>query len=104
MAAVNPAPSENARKIAQTIFQALSRVGQNEVAVALGTSDSSVSRLKEQVPQFAGMLARLGLKVVPAEMRCYDEKTLGSILELARQRMDQLKSPLQLAQDWDDQA
>jgi hypothetical protein len=101
MAAVSPTPPENARKIAATIFQALSRVGQNEVATTLGISDSSVSRLKEQVPQFAGMLARLGLKVVPQEMRCYDERTLASILELARQRMDQLKSPQQLAQDWD---
>lgn len=101
MAALSPTPPENARKIAQTILQALARVGQNEVAQALGTSDSTVSRLKETVPQFAGMLARLDLKVVPAGMRCYDEKTLASILELARQRMDQLKSPQQLAQDWD---
>lgn len=101
MAAVSPPVPENARKIAASIFQALSRVGQNEVAAALGTSDSSVSRLKETVPQFAGMLARLGLKVVPAEMRCYDEKTLASILELARQRMAQIETPQQLAQDFD---
>ena len=101
MAAMSPTPPENARKIAQVVFQTLSRVGQNEVAQALGISDSGVSRLKENIPHFAGMLDRLGLKVVPAEMRCYDEKTLASILELARQRMDQLKSPLQLAQDWE---
>ncbi len=102
MAAVSPTPPENARKIASTIFQALSRTGQNQVAQALGTSDSSVSRLKDQVPQIAGMLDCLGLKVVPREMRCYDERTLSSILELARQRMDQLKSAQHLAQDWED--
>ena len=101
MAALSPEPSENARKIAQSIFQGLSRVGQNEVAKALGTSDSTVSRLKEQVPQIAGLLAACGLKVVPVEMKCYDEKTIASILELARQRMAQLNSPQQLAQDWD---
>lgn len=101
MAAMSPLPPENARKIAATILQALARVGQNEVAQTLSTSDSTVSRLKGDVPHFSGMLDRLGLKVVPAEMRCYDEKTLASILELAHQRMDQLKSPLQLAQDWD---
>lgn len=102
MAAVSPPPPENARKIASTIFQALAKVGQNEVAAALGTSDSSVSRLKENIPQFAGMLARLGLKVVPAEMRCYDERTLSALLELARQRMAQIHNPQQLAQDWEE--
>lgn len=83
------------------IFQRLSAVGQVAVSEAIGTSEASVSRLKEQVPQFAGMLARLGLKVVPVDMRCYDERTLASILELAKQRMAQIESPQQLAQDWE---
>ena len=76
-------------------------MGQNTVAEAIGTSESTISRLKGDVPQFAAMLAKLGLKVVPVEMQCYDEKTLASILELARQRMAQLESPKQLAQDWE---
>ena len=101
MAAVNPVPDETARKIVKAIFQRLSSVGQNTVADALSTSESTVSRLKGDVPQFAAMLGRLGLKVVPVEMQCYDEKTLASILELARQRMAQLQTPQQLAQDWD---
>lgn len=103
MAALSPPPDENARKIVALIFQRLPEVGQNEVAKALGTSDSTVSRLKGDVPMFAGMLAKLGLKVVPAEMKCYDEKTIGSILTLAQQRMAQLQTPSQLAQDWDQQ-
>lgn len=53
------------------------------------------------MPRFAGMLSALGLKVVPVEMKCYDEATLGSILQLAQQRMAQLQTPQQLAQDWD---
>lgn len=101
MAAVNPVPDESARKIVKAIFQRLSSVGQNTVAEALSTSESTVSRLKGDVPQFAAMLSKLGLKVVPAEMHCYDEKTIGALMELARQRMEQLKSPQQLAQDWD---
>lgn len=101
MAALSPTVDENARKIVKTIFQALSRVGQDEVAKALSVSDSTVSRMKEQVPQFAGMLSRLGLKVVPAEMRCYDEQTIGTLITLAKQRMAQIETPQQLAQDWD---
>lgn len=102
MAALSPIPDETARKIVKAIFHRLSSVGQNTVADALGTSESTISRLKADVPQFAGMLSRLGLKVVPVEVKCYDEKTLGAILELARQRMEQIKSPTQLVNDWDD--
>lgn len=101
MAALNPVPDETARKIVKEIFQRLSSMGQVHVAEAIGASEATVSRMKEQVPQFAGMLSKLGLKVVPVEMRCYDEKTLASILQLAQQRMAQLQTPQQLA--WDDE-
>lgn len=86
----------------KTIFQALSSVGQNTVAQGLGVSEATVSRMKEGAPQFAAMLALLGLKVVPVAMKCYDEATLGSILQLAQQRMAQLQTPQQLAQDFED--
>lgn len=101
MAALLPNETENARKIGAKILQTLAEVGQNEVAKALETSDSTISRLKGDVSMFAGMLVKLGYKVVPAEMRCYDERTLASILQLAQQRMAQLQTPSQLAQDWD---
>lgn len=101
MAALSAPGGETARKIVGLIFQRLSSVGQNTVADALGVSEATVSRMKETAPQFAGMLVFLGLKVVPAAMHCYDEKTLGSIMVLAQQRMAQLQTPQQLAQDWD---
>lgn len=101
MAALSPPTDENARKIAQTIFQALSRVGQNHVAQALGVSDATISRMKDDLPRAAGMLSILGLKVVPSTMKCYEEKTLAAVLELAHQRMAQLSSVQQLQQDWD---
>ncbi len=100
MAALSPTPDENARKIASAIFQGLSRVGQNQAAQALGVSDSTITRMKDDVPKWAGLLSALGLKVVPTSMRCYEEKTLSAILELAHQRMEQIKTPSQLA--WDD--
>lgn len=102
MAASHIPCDETARKIVRSIFQRLASVGQTEVATTLSVSESTVSRLKEQVPQFAGMLSKLGLKVVPVEMQCYDEKTLSSILELAKQRMAQIENTRQLAQDWED--
>lgn len=102
MAALSPPPDERTRKIVKTIFQALSSSGQNTVAQALGISEATVSRMKEGTPQYAAMLSMLGLKVVPVAMKCYDEATLASILHLAQERMAQLKSPLQLAQDFED--
>lgn len=101
MAALSPPPDERTRKIVQVIFQRLSSVGQVAVAEQLSVSEATVSRMKDDVPRFAGMLSRLGLKVVPVEMKCYDENTLASILQLAQQRMAQLQTPSQLAQDWD---
>lgn len=101
MAALSPPPDERARKILQVIFQRLSSTGQSTVAQQLSVSEATVSRMKEDMPRFAGMLSALGLKVVPVEMKCYDEATLGSILQLAQQRMAQLQTPQQLAQDWD---
>lgn len=102
MAALSPPPDERARKIVQLVFQRLSSVGQVAVAEQLSVSEATVSRMKENFPQVAGMLSKLGLKVVPAEMKCYDERTLASILMLAQQRMAQLQTPSQLAQDFED--
>lgn len=87
MAAILPTPSENARKIGSLIFQRLSEVGQNEVAKTLSTSDSTISRLKQDVPQFAAMLDRLGLKVVPAAFRCEDPAYLEAMELLAHRHM-----------------
>ncbi len=103
MAALSPPPDERARKILQVLFQRLSSVGQSTVATQLSVSEATVSRMKEDMPRFAGMLSALGLKVVPVEMKCYDEATLESILRLAQQRMAQLQTPQQLAQDWGDE-
>jgi hypothetical protein len=102
MAALSPPPDERARKIVKLIFQRLSSAGQNTVAQGLGVSEATVSRMKEEAPRFAAMFSLLGLKVVPAEMKCYDEATLASILQLAQQRMAQLQTPQQLANDFDD--
>lgn len=43
------------------------------MAVSLGTSEATVNRLiNEHLDKFAGLLAYLGYKVVPAEYRCVD--------------------------------
>lgn len=100
MAALSSIPDDSSRKTVSLIFQRLASAGQVTVAQALGVSEATVSRMKEEVPRLSAMLSVLELKVVPADMRCYDEKTLTAVLELARQRMAQIQTPQQLV--WGD--
>lgn len=100
MAALNPVPDETARKIASLILQRLSEVGQNEVARTLGTSDATVSRLKADIPQLSGLIAKCGLKVVPMGYRCVEPKKMDALLTLAGLQIDQLRQRPELV--WED--
>ena len=74
MSASSRPPAETARKGVQLAFQALQEPGKaGAVAVSMGVSDSTVSRLKtERMEEVVLFLAHLGLKVVPAEFKCVD--------------------------------
>ena len=61
-----------------------------------------MSRMKDtEIPELAAMLDALGLKVVPRELKCYDEKTMAALLQLAKERMNQCSTTQQL--EWDDE-
>jgi hypothetical protein len=65
--------TERARKNHTLILQRLASVGQSQLAQALGVSESAVSRMKDkELADLSKLLAVLGLKVVPLEMRCFD--------------------------------
>lgn len=101
MPASSAPPSERARKNTALILQRLSSVGQARLAEGLGVSEASISRWKsEQAAQCANALAMLGLKVVPEEMRCFDSKKIGAILELAKHHLAEMDGPDQLS--WDE--
>jgi hypothetical protein len=72
MAAVSVPPAETARKGVQLALQRLQESGKaGAVAVAMGLSDSTVSRIKtERLEEVLLLIAHLGLKVVPADFRC----------------------------------
>jgi DNA-binding transcriptional regulator YdaS (Cro superfamily) len=101
MAAVLPTPDERARKNLQSIFRALSSVGQARLAEAMNVSEASVSRWKtEQAEHCARALSALGLKVVPIEMRCFDPKKIDAILQLAKAHRAEIEGADRLA--WDE--
>lgn len=83
-------------------MQRAARVGQNDVANAIGVDGSTVSRFMSDEKDMAralAILAALGLKVVPAEMQCFPPRKVQLLLELARDHLTQLENVEQLM--WD---
>lgn len=77
MTASSPSPTERARKGVQLALRALQEPGTAAaLAVAMGMSDSTISRIKtERLEEVLLMLGHLGLKVVPASYRCVSGET-----------------------------
>ena len=77
-------PAVRARKIESVVFQALSNTPASTIAVAMGVSEPTISRLKnEHLGPFARMLAHLGLKIVPVAVHCYDPAYIEAVQTLA---------------------
>lgn len=72
MATVSLPPDERARKAMHLVLQRLQEPGTAlAAAVAMGTSESTVSRIKtERLEECLRLMAHLGLKVVPADFVC----------------------------------
>lgn len=70
---------------------------QAAIAVAMGVSESTVSRLlSDHLDKLAHVLALAGLKVVPAEMQCYHPEKIGALLTLARDHLASIERADQL--------
>lgn len=72
MATVSSPPDERTRKAMQLVLQRLQEPGTAvAVAVAMGTSESTISRIKtERMEEVLRLMSHLGLKVVPADFKC----------------------------------
>lgn len=93
MAALSLTPEERARKAVSIVLQRLSPDGtQSKLAISLGVSESTISRTKEHLDAVMRLIAQLGLKVVPAEMRCYSARELDAMFVLAKANMNRADS------------
>jgi hypothetical protein len=102
-AAVDPKVEEAARKSVSAIFAGLSRVGQVQVALALGVAESTISKAKsDEIPTVARILAAAELKVVPAHYRCVEPRKMEALVMLAGQELDRLRARPELV--WEDEA
>lgn len=69
-------PGERAKRAQSVVLQRLSETTQAAVAVAMGTSETTVNRIKsERLEEVLLMLAHLGFKVVPASFKCVDRES-----------------------------
>lgn len=101
MAEVSLSIDSIARKIHNTILNAVGKVGQNTIATACGVDNSTITGDKAKYwERFAMTLAAAGLKVVPIEARCYTASSIDPLLQLAKQRMAQLATVDHL--QWED--
>ena len=97
-APVSVAVVEKARKYHSLTLQRVSSVGQNTVAEQIGLSGATVSRFfNEDLERACQVFAALGLKVVPAEMRCYPRAEMEALLTLARSSMNRVDDVEQLS-------
>ena len=87
------------------MLQRLASVGQGVVADAVGVDEATISRLKNPETKIglralATMLDRLGLKVVPLEMKCFNPADINPYIQLAKRHMASVQDAAHL--EWDD--
>ncbi|MBS0339818.1 MAG: helix-turn-helix domain-containing protein [Proteobacteria bacterium] len=94
-------PAVRARKIVSTVLQAAQREAtQTAIAAAMGCSESTVSRLlSDHLEKLALVLAHAGLKVAPAESRCFPPDYVDALLLMAKQHLSTVQSVKNL--EWD---
>ncbi|WP_294375864.1 hypothetical protein [Pseudacidovorax sp.] len=103
MSASSPTPAERARKGCVLVARALAEPGRAAaVATLMGLSESTVSRIRnERVDEVLLFLAHLGLKVVPSDFQCVDQKTFGAFQVLWERAMSQTSAARLIFEDAD---
>lgn len=97
---VSSAVVERARKFTALSLQRVASIGQNQIAKELQVSEATVSRfVSADLERACHVLAILGLKVVPAEMKCYPKDQIDAIFTLARASMNRVDDVEQLSFD-----
>lgn len=89
-----------ARKNYAVLMQRLASIGNAPVALAVGCDEATISRMKpEKFEQLCQILAVLELKVVPSDMRCFNERDIETILHQAKRWMEHVQGIDQLEFD-----
>lgn len=82
------------------ILQRLGEEGQVHAANALNVDESTISRMKSKMGEFADLLAFLNLKVVPDVWVCMDKETVRVLKHGHQQWTEMIEKQEELL--WDD--
>jgi len=102
---LSPLDAERARKTVAFCLQRISREGQNTIAERVGTSPSTISRFisdTDGLERACKVLIAAGLKIVPDTMQCFPPSKVAILMELARDHLNYLQRPEQLAFEEDE--
>lgn len=92
--------AERSRKYFSLAFQRVTSLGQVTIAEQLSTSEATVSRtVNAELERVCQVLAVVGLKVVPKELRCYQEADINALFILAKGSLERMESPDKLSFD-----
>jgi len=81
-------PSERARNAHSRFLQALAPVGTaRKIAEIMGTSETTVSRVKGEMESALGLLYQLGFKVVPSDYVCVQRDAFDAAMTIAARAM-----------------
>lgn len=70
------APADRAKRYHSLALQRMASVTQTALSVAMGTSETTINRIKtERLEEVMLMLAHLGLKVVPESFKCVNPES-----------------------------
>lgn len=86
-----------ARKNLHFILQRVNSVGNGPIALAVDCDEATISRMKpDKFEQFSQILAVLDLKIVPAEMRCFNEHDIAMFIHGSKRWMEHIQGVDQL--------
>jgi hypothetical protein len=97
----SPTVDASARKMVSTVLQVLQEPGRAvAIATALGVSESTVSRLKnEHLETLCSVLAYAGLKLVPADAHVVAKDKIEALLLFAKAHLARVESAADLTID-----
>lgn len=97
---LNQEQTVRARKNYSVLMQRLASIGNGPVAHAVGCDEATISRMKpEQFERFAQILSVLDLKIVPNDMRCFNQRDIEAIFHQAKRWMEHVQNVDQLEED-----
>lgn len=94
---LSPEQAAWSRNMQSQILQAVAKSKQVNVASCIGVDTTTVGRWldtqneESKIVQFSTMLAFCGLKVVPANMKCYDASKIDILFRITKDHFQRLE-------------